>query len=652
MTGEARRAEGIRYRPEIDGLRAFAVVAVVLFHMAPRLLPGGFLGVDVFFVISGFLITSILQRELAAGTFRFRDFWARRIRRILPALTLVAACTLAASFVLVFGPEQRAVGKQAVAALLSFANIYFWREAGDYWGAEAEASPFLHTWSLSVEEQFYLVFPLALWLAFRMRSRWIPVGVAAVVVLSLAIFLWGARAFPTATFYLLPMRAWEIGAGSLLAVTLRGRIPQTPLNGALAVAGLGLILTSYSFVDTLGAGAVLAVLGSILVIAFGRTGPCAWILSRPSIVHTGRVSYSLYLWHWPVLVFAEPMGVSGMGGMAVLTLAIVALAHGSYVLVERPLRSRRGATPWILVAMFVVAATTALRPGYYDSDGFNVPTYYQDTYSVQPGSSKRFSKRHRGVHNPPRQGSETAYHESGITVGAADGPPRVVVLGDSLGVMWSNTIRGAVERLDVQASLWSAAGAPPFLELPLDPSRAEALGFATPRERFEFDRARMEAIERWEPDVVVLCAAWSRRQKEEEADELMEFLERHAGTVLLMEQPPLVLGVGRHNALQYLIWKGLVPDEGTRQYLLTGADRRDDVDRGSRFVERLLKRHQRASLLPIRDLFLKGDQALVLDGADAVYLDSLHLTEFGANLASVRIADALRAALSRERDKE
>lgn len=649
MTGEGAGTAGIRYRPEIDGLRAFAVVPVVLFHMAPHLLPGGFLGVDVFFVISGYLITSIIQRELEAGTFRFRDFWGRRVRRILPALTVVSACTLAASFLLVFRPEQRAVGKQAVAALLSFANIHFLREAGDYWGTEAEGAPFLHAWSLSVEEQFYLFFPIAMWLAFRFRPRWIFGGITAIVIGSFGLFLWGASAFPTATFYLLPTRAWEIGAGSLLAVVLTSRSPGGGRGDVLAVVGLGLVVASYVFLDTLGLGALLVVLGTTLVIAFGRTGACAWILSQRWIVHTGKVSYSLYLWHWPVLVFAEPFGARGPARMLSLALLIVALAHGSYLLVERSLRSRRRATPWILVATVLVASTTAFRPGAYDTDGFSTPTYHQDAYSVQRASSTRFAKRHPGVNNPPRQGSATAYREAGVLVGAADGPPRVVVLGDSLGVMWSDTVREVVEALDVQASLWSAAGASPFLDLPLDLDRGESLGFTNPRERFEFDQARMSAIERWKPDVVVLCAAWSRRQ-EGEADELMRFLERHVGVILLMEQPPLMLGVGRHDALQYLAWKGLVPRTGVRQYLPTGSERSDDIRRGDQLVERLLERHERASLLQVRDLFLSGDRTLVLDGAESVYLDSLHLTGFGANLASERIAAALRVALAASRD--
>ncbi|MEM8671745.1 MAG: acyltransferase [Planctomycetota bacterium] len=209
---------GIEYRPEIDGLRAFAVIPVILFHFGADWIPGGFVGVDVFFVISGFLITSILKRDLENGTFSIRDFWARRIRRILPAMIFVTACTLAVSHAFVFRPEQLKIGEQALASVLSLANVYFWRHTGDYWGTEAEQSPFLHAWSLSVEEQFYLFFPCILWLIYRYRPRWLQGFVLAGIVGSLALFLWGVEAHPTATFYLLPTRIWELGAGSLLGL--------------------------------------------------------------------------------------------------------------------------------------------------------------------------------------------------------------------------------------------------------------------------------------------------------------------------------------------------------------------------------------------------------------------------------------------------
>ena len=303
----------VGYRLEIDGLRAVAVIPVILFHMGLSWIPGGFIGVDVFFVISGFLITSIIKKELDQGNFSFRDFWARRVRRILPAMIFVTAVTLAVTYFFVFRPDQQAIGKQALAALLSVANIYFWRSAGDYWGSEAEESPFLHAWSLSVEEQFYLFFPVVMWLIFRFRSQWLQGCILTATLGSLALFLWGLPEHRDATFYLLPTRVWELGTGCLLAVSLGHQSPRSSNFGIFAIAGLGMVIASYLFVDKLSAGLGLGVVGAAMIIAFGQTGLCNKLLSQRSVVHIGKISYSLYLWHWPVLVLAKHIGLNWPG---------------------------------------------------------------------------------------------------------------------------------------------------------------------------------------------------------------------------------------------------------------------------------------------------------------------------------------------------
>lgn len=639
----------IGYRPEIDGLRAVAVIPVILFHMGLNWIPGGFIGVDVFFVISGFLITSIIKKELEEGTFSFRDFWARRVRRILPAMIFVTACTLAVTYFFVFRPDQQAIGKQALAALLSVANIYFWRSTGDYWGAAAEESPFLHSWSLSVEEQFYLFFPIAMWLIFRFRSRLLQGAIATAALTSLALFLWGVQAHPTATFYLLPTRVWELGAGCLLAVSLGSQPSRNSNCGIFATVGLGMVVLSYLFFDTLGAGLGLAVVGTALIIAFGQTGLCKNLLSRRPVVHVGKLSYSLYLWHWPVLVLAKPIGVDwpGVTDKLVLVLMIYGLSIATYALIERKTRRRPRIVPAILTSgaiVIVVAAVFALRPmQQYDSSAFNTPFYYQSYYSLKPDAS--FDNRFPGWHNPPRTALKTAYREGGIIVGPKNGKPRIVILGDSLGVMWSNTIREIVERLKVKTSFYSAAGATPFIRFPLKDS-GETLGFKTSEERFEYDTARRDFIEEWKPDLVILCTAWSRRQ-EEDMHQFLDFLESNAGFVLLMEQPPLMLDVDRRDALQFLIWHGVKPNEGIRQYWPSGKWDSDDVSKGRQLMKKLADGREKCGVIPVHDIYYKQGKTLVLEGRDVVYLDYLHLSEYGAQLSSGRIENAILNVLER-----
>jgi peptidoglycan/LPS O-acetylase OafA/YrhL len=283
----------MRYLPEVDGLRAFAVIPVILFHMEVGAIPGGFAGVDVFFVISGFLITSIILKELQEGKFSFKQFWARRIRRILPAMLLVVASILVVSYFFGFRGDCSAIAKSAMAAILSYANIFYMRGQSDYWGPEAHQSPLLHTWSLSVEEQFYLFFPLAVSLIYRFFPRRLQTLFLGGIILSLLLFLYGVTVKPIWTFYLLPARAWELGTGCYVA-TIFPRLqlsePRSRWSSILGVVGLVLVVASYFLVTELGSGLILAVSGASLVIAFARSGPSYWILSRPLVVFIGKIS--------------------------------------------------------------------------------------------------------------------------------------------------------------------------------------------------------------------------------------------------------------------------------------------------------------------------------------------------------------------------
>lgn len=298
--------------PAIDALRALAVLPVILFHLRPAWLPGGFLGVDVFFVISGFLITGIILRELSAGEFSFRNFYARRIRRILPALFLMLAVVSVLWFwrhPLDFGD----VSQLTRGVVLLKANLQIEGMVGDYWGAAAQAQPLLHTWSLAVEEQYYLVFPLFLWAVFRLSagrcSAW---PLALVGFGSLAAFLYmGVHAAETA-FYSTFTRGWELLAGSVAAVSQWRRREVGPdaarADDRSGVVGLILVAAAYLLPAWVGGarqwGPLLAVAGAVLFLGGlrGHVAGYAW-LCRPPLLFIGTISYSLYLWHWPVVVF-------------------------------------------------------------------------------------------------------------------------------------------------------------------------------------------------------------------------------------------------------------------------------------------------------------------------------------------------------------
>ena len=334
----------MQYRPEIDGLRAVAVVPVILFHAGFELFSGGYVGVDVFFVISGYLITTIIAGELAEGRFSLRRFYERRARRILPALFFVMLCCLPFAWMWMLPAQFKDFSHALIAVSFFASNILFWRQS-DYFAPAAEENPLLHTWSLAVEEQFYIGFPLLMLVLWRSGQGPVFWTVAGLSLLSLILAEWGWRTAPDANFYLLPTRAWELGAGALCALWLHERTPQArPL---LAGLGLGLIVMSVLVYDAAtpfpSLYALAPVGGTVLIILYGGAGTLtARLLSGRLMVGIGLISYSAYLWHQPLFAFARLRSPTHPSAelMALLAVAALGLAWLSWRHVELPFRCR------------------------------------------------------------------------------------------------------------------------------------------------------------------------------------------------------------------------------------------------------------------------------------------------------------------------
>jgi peptidoglycan/LPS O-acetylase OafA/YrhL len=331
------------YRPDVDGLRAVAVLAVLAFHAFPEALPSGFAGVDVFFVISGFLISGIIFDGLRQGSFSFAEFYWRRIRRIFPALILVLAACLVLGWLVLLPDEYRQLGKHVAAGAGFISNGVLWREAG-YFDTAGEFKPLLHLWSLAIEEQYYLVWPLLLFL-FRTQPRRMLAMILAVGAVSFAANIWMTARTESAAFYLPFTRFWELMAGSVLAHALHYRERRETFSNAKAAVGVALLAASLVLLhgerSFPGWWALLPVLGTVLLIA---AGPGAWInrniLARPTMVFIGLISYPLYLWHWPLLSYARIL--EGGQAPAAVRLALlglsVLLAWLTYALIERKVR--------------------------------------------------------------------------------------------------------------------------------------------------------------------------------------------------------------------------------------------------------------------------------------------------------------------------
>lgn len=374
------------YRPDIDGLRALAVLPVVLFHIGFPGFFGGFIGVDVFFVISGYLITGILARELRNGDFSIIRFYRRRAIRIFPALFAMLAVTTVLAVLTMLPQELQRYGNSLLSTATFVSNILFYSESG-YFAPDAHSKVLLHTWSLSVEEQFYLVWPVLLAvLHARAQSsvRWIA---AIITVVSLAFSIWWLGIDPSGTFYLIPSRAWELMIGALLAVVPALPARHRVLRELLAGGGVLAILIGVKFynggVPFPGAAALLPCLGAAAIIGAGTAGPslAGRLLSWKPVVFIGQISFSLYLWHWPVIVFTQiglMMEATWPVRIAELALSFV-LAVLSWHYVERPFRvgaNRYSDKKVFMGALTAMAATLMLGATFTLSAG--LPARYTE----------------------------------------------------------------------------------------------------------------------------------------------------------------------------------------------------------------------------------------------------------------------------------
>ncbi len=335
----------MQYRPDIDGLRSVAVLSVILFHINNSLVPGGFVGVDIFFVISGYLITTIIAGGISNNSFSLVRFYSRRVKRIFPALFLVLFFSLLLAVVTFEPTTYDKFFKELRYAALQISNFVFSREIG-YFDAANETSPLLHTWSLGVEEQFYLIWPILLLFLHRFCKNRIAQSLSVVSIISFIYSDHLASSAPQIAFYMLPSRAWELGIGGLLAVSMPSISKSRWLNNWISLLGVLLVLSSvwvikdsYTFP---GKWALPPVIGAVLLIFSGasRKTVAYHVLSWKPFVFIGKISYSLYLWHWPIIVFYKELiapDISLTAGIAILLLTVI-MSLLSFFLVEKPCR--------------------------------------------------------------------------------------------------------------------------------------------------------------------------------------------------------------------------------------------------------------------------------------------------------------------------
>ena len=454
----------LNYRPDIDGLRAVAVLAVVLHHLSAPLLPGGYVGVDVFFVISGYLITRIISREMEEGNFTFARFYERRARRIFPALFAVLAISVVAGYALLLPSDMTATLRGALGTVFFASNVVFWRDfkEGYFAATDAALNPLLHTWSLAVEEQFYVFFPVLLLACYRWTRRYIVFVLTACALVSLAGAALLVHSKSVAVFFLSPFRAWELLVGALLAVGAVPPLRSRVLREALAGAGLVAIAVACVVYDDKttfpGLTALVPVLGAAALIYAGGIGPTATgrLLQLPPMVWVGLVSYSLYLWHWPVIVYTryaigfEPI-TSYIPLLFIVSLGLAAL---SYRFIEQPFRrgaNFSGRAVFVSSAVFVSAlsllATVGLR-----QEGF-AGRFGEEVVELDKARTPEI----------PWKSCNARVQEAWCSLGDTDRSPTMLLWGDSHLLSWAPALNKSLEGQGVRAVFVTSSACPPLL---------------------------------------------------------------------------------------------------------------------------------------------------------------------------------------------
>ncbi len=494
------------YRPDIDGIRAIAILGVVLYHSRVPLFTGGFSGVDIFFVISGCLIGGHIFSELRAGTFSYLRFYQRRIKRILPAFYVVLVFIVLAGLIVLSPIELRQLGRGSVAATVCASNIYFWLK-NNYFATPSQLDPLLMTWSLGVEEQFYAVVPLLMILLFRIRRGLVLPAIAGICILSFLVACFALEKYPMLVFYLLPARAWELGVGVALAIgalSWKQNAFGPRLTQAVSLSGLALMLAPIFLLHTgspfPGLAALPSVVGTALVLAV----PTSWInrrlLSVPGLVFIGKISYSWYLWHWPLLAYLRIVSGQSPPAVGILITVVVSfiVAVLSFYFIEQPLRqSTRRPVPLLIGYAAVSCALLIMCATLWLSHGF--PQRYPALARVEAKENVQHSEpclADYGIDKPKL--SPQCYDPQSTR-------PVIALLGDSHAAALAPALRSVADAQGYGFAQIAKVGC-----LPLD----GAARYLTQHplhasECLRFNREVLELVER-DPhiQVVVLSGAW------------------------------------------------------------------------------------------------------------------------------------------------
>jgi peptidoglycan/LPS O-acetylase OafA/YrhL len=600
------------YRPDIDGMRAFAVIFVLVFHAFPDRLPGGFVGVDIFFVISGFLITQIILGDMDRGSFSPATFYARRVRRIFPALIVVLIASLALGYQLMLVPDLTSLCRNAVASAFFSANLMLLSETG-YFDIDAHLKPLLHLWSLGIEEQFYLVWP---WLLLVVPRPWFVRFVLAIMVSSFALNILLIHDHPSATFYLPITRAWELMAGALVARWQPAGVKRSSWIAAVGVIAIGVSLFWFnSRTGFPGWAAALPVAGTMLLICSQRSLFNRTILGNRAAVNIGLISYPLYLWHWPLLVFTQiyRSGIPLTNLQRVLALALsFALAWLTYKFVEKPIRfGTRRAVAGLATSMALIAGAVVFPAlGYMPP----LPEPIRQLVDIRGnGAGWR-------VHECMLLDTDSG----GFSKDCAETKrPLVLVWGDSTASALIPGFRALQNERDFGLAQYTVSSCKPYL------TKIESTNdLCIARNKKISDTVRLLV-----PDVVILHALWDVNDTAEMIKPTIDALRSsHIKRIIILGPVPVWHGgLPAAVAAYYRLKRRIIPER-----TFEAVDPAFGDDNLRRIADKL-----GVTYVSARNILCNGDGCVARIGTSLTVFDTVHLTSTGSEYLVRAIAPSL-----------
>jgi peptidoglycan/LPS O-acetylase OafA/YrhL len=626
----------VKYRPDIDGLRALAVIAVIFFHSGIPGFSGGYVGVDVFFVISGYLITQLLEESRDQTARRtLATFYVRRMRRILPAL-LVTCLATAIVAVALFTPDELVnVGKYLAATPVLLSNVATWSERSGYFAPDVRQLPLSHLWSISVEEQFYLVYPLLLIAITRYRLPYRRLTLVVLAAVSLALCVWASHYKPLANYFFAPTRAWELLLGATLAIGGTPRIGHRIVAEGLAVASLlGIAIAVHLYTArTLypGTATMLPCLATAVLLATGSSPQPALVnrmLSWPPLVFVGLISYSLYLWHQPLLTFVGYYRIAPLtpASTAVPLAVTLLVAAASWRLIERPVRARvfMKSTRTLLVGVGVGSAGILLAGlVLWNSGGFpqRFPPEARGLIVSMNGSPEQVRCVEEVSLEQVREGRVCNY-------GPGDTSAKVLLWGDSHALSLLPAVKALAKEHGMRAYFVAKYNCLPVFAPPsptrIDPG-VDRYGCAT------FNAAVVEAVARIKPDLIILDGAWANPEPPPHVPDIAAGIEQtvshvgdHARSICVVFAVPKLRYTVSHALL--VARRRHIPDDFLRLSRADALTQHLDMEHDVRAIA------QRSGLTVVdpKDALCPTDSCLYKDDDRSLYFDDTHLSAYGA----------------------